>query len=54
MLRTLVSDDKHLRTLYSANAVRPSIGFPPDLCETLEEIVQERKLSLACGRFTTT
>jgi predicted DNA-binding ribbon-helix-helix protein len=28
-------------------AVRASIGFPPDLYKTLEEIAQQKKVSLA-------
>lgn len=31
----------------NVSAVRASIGFPPDLYETLEEVAREKKVSLA-------
>ena len=31
----------------SPSLVRPSISFPPDLYETLEEIAKQKKVSLA-------
>jgi tRNA (Thr-GGU) A37 N-methylase len=40
------SEGKSLKTQRKA-AVRASITFPPDLYETLEELAQEKKVSLA-------
>jgi metal-responsive CopG/Arc/MetJ family transcriptional regulator len=40
------SEGKILKAQRKA-AVRASITFPPDLYETLEEIAQEKKVSLA-------
>ena len=33
--------------LQSANAVRASISFPPDIYQTLEDLAKQKKVSLA-------
>jgi len=43
----MINDKRPSRTFYSANTVRASISVPPDLYVTLEEIAQQKKVSLA-------
>lgn len=45
-MRTKRSHGRSLKAQSKA-AVRASISFPPDLYETLEEIAQQKKVSLA-------